>query len=314
MDRVEKLTNSALGPSTNFLFYTRVRAKAPRVPIFIFEGVDDPKYYTPRISYRFQQHWRPLSVKGKNNVLELKDDLSINPAYQADPVCFFVDRDFDDNVVGTFDLYVTPHYSVENFYVGGETVRQLIVSLCGLSTANLEDEDILDLVSDLYDRFRLSYTSNKEIRRIYFSYFFVRKALEDKRLSLDALFEIKHEMGEEYRCTVTLKEKGAFALANRDLPGIRRFIRGSAIARRILKGDVNYFRGKQELNFIRDFLNAIRSDGQAINKYVLRKTGRRLRFKNTSIGNDILSDLSAAASTPKCLTDFLDKAHKRFGL
>lgn len=314
--RVEKLLEASDEFETYFLAYTRARAKGlNNTPIFVFEGIDDPKYYSSRISYRFGHNWIALSVRGKSTVKELRESIQRNSSYCKDKVGYFIDKDFDDDSTSV-DTYVTPCYSIENFYTHEEAVKQLLVSSAGLSQNSEEHNEVIDWVLDKYTTYKKEYSSNKKTKRLNLAFLYIRKVLHDKLIKLDSLFTISHSISHTYTLTITAKQKFIEILPNFDYCEFIQFIRNDSTARLIRQAKTDFYRGKQELSFLKEFITSIKSEGKpsnkSLNKLLKEEKGYSLIFKNTAIGNDLLSDLSSVASTPRCLTNFLDALSLRF--
>lgn len=305
-DRVQTLLEAAESLPTYFLQYTRTRARCGKLPIFVFEGVDDPKYYTPRIDYRFGGRWRPLSIKGKSNVISLRNDIKQNPAYSNDKVGFIVDKDFDDSIVGC-DIYTTPCYSVENIYLADSTIRNLLTSAGGLSNNTEAELEAIDYVLELYNNYKSKYEHHRRTKRMNLAFLYIRKELADKKISLNKLFQVSHKLGSDYNFSIKDKKDLAELKKTKiDSKNFKEFVRKNHVARNILSGNGEFYRGKQQLLFLREFVIALKSTDKAFYAKIKKETGVRVAFKKTNLGADILSDLSAVATTPPCLSDFLD--------
>lgn len=310
--RVEKLLEASDGVETYFLAYTRARARASKKnPVFVFEGIDDPKYYASRISYRFGHDWEALTVKGKSVVKLLKNTIKNNHSYSEDKVAYFIDRDFDEDSTSV-DTYVTPCYSIENLYTKEESIKQLLVSSAGLSQNSEEHIGIVNWIVEKYQIYKKKYSQNKNIKRMNLLFLYIRKSLQDKRISLDSLFTISHTICKTYTFNVTAKQKFTDLLETLDTVDFKKFIRKNKTAKLILQAKTDFYRGKQELSFLKAFVISIKSNGKLLNQSLQEEKGYILTFKNSAIGDDLLADLSSVASTPRCLTDFIDNIQTRF--
>ncbi len=77
LDRTQVLIEAIDSVPAYFLQYSRLRTKVKVLPIFVFEGNDDPKYYTPRISQVYGSSWWPITMHGKSNVIGLRDAFDV---------------------------------------------------------------------------------------------------------------------------------------------------------------------------------------------------------------------------------------------
>jgi hypothetical protein len=137
--RVELLRQSRASYVVAWLSFQKSYEAHPKALFCFFEGFDDPKYYDVRISIvMYGKLVKDLVCDGKAGVLKLRELIQSSPTYSSAWVAFFVDSDFDDNaqISVQSDIYVTPCYSVENFFVS----RTAFCRLLG-AEFSLKDED-----------------------------------------------------------------------------------------------------------------------------------------------------------------------------
>lgn len=124
-DRKTSLNSKRENISVSFMTYTKMRSKAHNF-IVVVEGYDEPYYHD-----RFKRHIPDtvfLKASGKKNVLKLRDVIQDNQDYKSDnKVVFIIDADFDDNTdyIAT-NVYITPYYSVENFYFNNLVFKSIL--------------------------------------------------------------------------------------------------------------------------------------------------------------------------------------------
>lgn len=95
--------------------------------VFVFEGKDDLRYYLSRIESHFGKYPdRVVVANGKENVLKLRGDVKKTKGFDQ-TTAFFVDRDFDrlQDLSGE-TTYVTPTYSIENFFSNPKTIERFL--------------------------------------------------------------------------------------------------------------------------------------------------------------------------------------------
>lgn len=94
--------------------------------IYCFVEDYDMPYYAGIISALSTDKWTSIRCKGKEKVLEIHDYIKDLDSYKHYKNRFFVDRDFDDNSSLDKDIYVTPSYSIENFYSMDDCIRKVL--------------------------------------------------------------------------------------------------------------------------------------------------------------------------------------------
>lgn len=153
---VEKLKRARSSPAVLKLKLAKLRSEDPNVPIFAFEGDDDKIIYyqwvrrsKPEMSYE------SFPCNGKDQLLALLDSVRDDMTGLADAVYFFVDRDFDE-LKGRSpgdDVFVTEHYSVENYLVSSDVLEE-ILKIEFHCHANKETRDeIIKIFNRTYDEF-----------------------------------------------------------------------------------------------------------------------------------------------------------------
>lgn len=120
-----------------------------------FEG-EDLKYYGIRIDLLVRgANYRSFAVGGRPGVLQLLDlVLTVdNGRYVTHPVAFFVDRDFEPPQSTHAWLYVTPDYSIENFYAKPHVFERILASEFGLGPNEKNFEQATRLYRDTLNSF-----------------------------------------------------------------------------------------------------------------------------------------------------------------
>jgi hypothetical protein len=107
----------------------KLRERLPDTTICVFEGDDDKLVYSQWIRrIRSDLDYEPFPCGGKEQVLRLRDAVQQDLNGLGRCVFFFVDRDFDDlqgRQAGA-DLFMTGHYSVENYLVTDTVLADLL--------------------------------------------------------------------------------------------------------------------------------------------------------------------------------------------
>lgn len=136
--------------------YNTLRATHPEIPVLALEGDDDPIFYQTSIrAIESTFEWKPLVCKGKDHVLSLRALLKRNLDSDANKTFYLIDNDFDGtkgHSIGP-DLYVTPTYSIENFLVTENALRELLVGEYKCSDGDETVECIVTIFLERLDEF-----------------------------------------------------------------------------------------------------------------------------------------------------------------
>lgn len=302
--RVDQLLECLGDIEVFFLEYSRIRSHEKA--IFIIEGKDDPKFYTPKISTIFGNLWDTISVGGKSKVLEFRMSILSHPSYKKDKVFFLIDRDFDTRKLEV-DIYTTPTYSIENLYCDPDTVKNLIVGECGLSNYKINRRmDIINFIIQEYERLQAEFHRNKKLIAANSVFLYVRKEMNTRSVSLDKVLKVEIKI-EDGKLIVNLSRKSEYISSRlTEKTKFRVFLAQSPQLREILSSPRMLFRGKQEILFLREFIKLLKEDG-ALSKDIFTQFGYKLKLENPSIGDHVISSLAQYVRTPDCLTDFLSR-------
>jgi hypothetical protein len=130
VDRVEEQRRARDRHAVAWAEFQHSHARQPDVFFCFFEGYDDPPYYQIRIRGGLSDdvQIRSFICKGKRSATRLHDLITADPKYRLAHFAFFIDSDFDDNrrIAELPNTYLTPGYSVENFYVSEDALRRLV--------------------------------------------------------------------------------------------------------------------------------------------------------------------------------------------
>ncbi|MCK3864668.1 DUF4435 domain-containing protein [Pseudomonas sp. B329] len=111
--------------------YILLRSNASDDFICVFEGWDDYPYYDTIIKkVRENFKYQPLIVKGKDQVLGLRELLSKRNDAKSTYVAYFIDRDYDGykSHAPSANTYCTDGYSIENNLYDDSILPELLMS------------------------------------------------------------------------------------------------------------------------------------------------------------------------------------------
>ena len=124
------------------IFQSYVTLKSACTVFLFFEGKDDFKYYWVRLApFIEDQSYETYICRSKANVLELYNMIHCQTkARNNEKICYFVDNDYDKSKLKNPDIYVTPTYSIENFYISDSAIKNMLKGEWGLSGEMLKDD------------------------------------------------------------------------------------------------------------------------------------------------------------------------------
>ncbi|APF78967.1 DUF4435 domain-containing protein [Vibrio cholerae] len=305
MSRVNALTKARGNLSVKFMEFTRVASKE-KYAVF-FEG-EDEKYYSIRInSIRPDIRWSGINCGGKENVVELREKIRGHKTYSNAPCMFFVDADFDDNstILEFHDVYVTPCYSVENLYISSEAFTRILSAEFGISDS-LENESCYTNAIALFEKIKSAYIAAikpfnclfRELRLME-KYGDLKGSLNINNIKLEYLVKINLESVEK-----VYNERNPKLLFPDLADDFHVDLEPSEMYFNNLPGEL-WFRGKQNLEFFRVFLENIKAER-------CKKSSRKIFQSRGNVKLQIsksncISELSQYADTPPCLKNFLER-------
>lgn len=308
MSRVDILNKAKNIPAVKFKEFTAIVRNKDAIAIF-FEG-EDEKYYSIRIhNIRPDFTWFGINCEGKENVLELRSTIKKHTVYKNARCLFFVDADFDDNSMLSIchDIYITPCYSIENFYISLAVLKSILRAEFQITEYG-EEQTCFEKAVSQYEECKNQYLShildfNCWIR----SYRLLEKAKQTQgRLNLnelrfDNIIRVKLDKIEKvYDCE---KIQDLFPHADKTIA-----IDTTDSQAYFANTDKTcHYRGKQNLEFFIKFLTLLKDD-RCEKKAAKRKVFNQHGKVSLTISKaNALSELSQYADTPDCLRTFLEK-------
>lgn len=266
--------------------------------LFYFVEGEDFCYYNPRIkNYSNSMNYINYRCDGKHNVIGvnnlIKEKLTIE---NNNKLMFFVDRDYGLDDVPE-NIYVTDFYSIENFYLTEETVRNILENFIEINKHTNNYSLCLDYFKKTYTEYskfavkiNTFYYTVREYEKIYgcprtnFRTIKFNKFIENNSIDNFSMSDLSYkELLEKYNIKYSIDEV--------------QFKKNS-----LLFNENNHynFRGKFELEYLKWFLNNIR---MAI------KDGL-FNFDKDVVCNydfhvDVMKVLSEYAFTPTSLKDYI---------
>ncbi len=274
----------------NFDHLTR---KYPNSMIYFIENKDAP-YYCYRMSIANVSDSHPVICYNKSNVLDIYKIISSKPEYAIYFTAYFVDRDFDENLFSK-DIYVTPCYSIENFYCTLDSFTRILEIDFGICPTCSNFNVLKELFSERLKKWQIAILDYNAW------YMCLKRNSKKPKISLQDQFPNKY---------VDLKE-GAVAIKKYSLDSIRRdnpeeeYISEEQIeiAKEEIKSDLcRNIRGKYEMQFLFKFLSFLKDNSNNKNakiNYITRP------YRGDISGKGMISTLSQYAETPESLINYI---------
>lgn len=262
-----------------------------------FEGNDDYKYYCPRIKLFSTNEIITYECGGKDNVLTLYGMIKENTmSNEANDVLFFIDKDFDNDENIFEDIYVTPCYSIENFYITNTAFSEFLKGELKISRNSPKREDKQDYEKAItfFSIEKGKFINETLLLNVWYS---LQKSKSKKIIqgSKPDLTKIKNIKNIEFPITLdSLKE---LTQNYADINNAE--ITNETV--RLLRNPEYSFRGKYFEEFLYKILTIIITDS---NKPKMLFSKRRR--VNINVGKDnLISLLSQYADVPLCLKAYL---------
>ena len=297
MLRRDKMKEEAECVEAIFLSYTQTKS-SQKIFLF-FEGIDDFKYYCPRLSWiNKDKEYKKYDCKGKENVIKVHN-MIVNQTASDNHIIklFFVDRDFDDNSLIDRGIYVTPTYSIENLFFTDVAIKNMIIGEMGLSEHSKEDKSDFNIAFKYIIDFRDNVIKDMLYGNACYS-LQIRKAYE-KGCNKPNLLPIK-----KYD---TIKSISNFE----DIKSmIEDYIEVSELeikeeCERLTKDPVRLLRGKYLLEKMPKCINKIVEESNKGIKYSEHFFSKKRHMCLNTSESTLISDLSNYAETPECLISYI---------
>ncbi|MCI8759974.1 MAG: DUF4435 domain-containing protein [Clostridia bacterium] len=267
--------------------------------LFYFVEGEDFCYYNPRIKqYSKSTNHIDYSCDGKKNVIGVKKLIEKKcKIKQNNKVKFMVDKDYNLEKIPK-GIYITDYYSIENFYLNEETIKQVLENIMEVNKNSNNFTLCLKYFKKTYEEYsqfaiklnaffytiRVYEKKRKKPRADFnlkkFSYFV-------KNTSLDK-FEMKEITYEQLIKDYKIEYNIDIEECNQNISLFK-------------SKDHSNFRGKFELEFFKYFLNTVRNaiiNGEyGFDKSIVCKY---------DFYTDTMKMLSQYAYTPKSLIDYLE--------
>jgi hypothetical protein len=281
---------------TIFTLYTLSKKENNDIVYCFFEG-EDYKYYCSRIR-TFLDKDKKIKIfdcHGKSNVLTIYGMIKDKTKDVGTKNLFFIDKDFDRFITQNDEIYTTPYYAIENFYITDEAIEDFFMGELKISES-CNEKDKKDFISGItfYKNEREKFINKIILLNVWYSTQ-QNKGKLNANTSFPNLEKLKTLKNIKFPITIKFLEDNTpnyIEVSMLEIEGEKT---------RLLKDPIKNFRGKYFIEFLYDVLITLTSC-KAKNQKIFSKT-RKVSF---TIGkSNIISLLSQYAETPQCLTKYL---------
>jgi hypothetical protein len=131
---LQSLKDAGISPITSYIRFLQEYKLTDKALHLFIEGNDDPSFYTNFIKSiagkKYELYF--YNSKNKDGVYENYNKIDWT-TYHKNKVLFFVDKDFSDvlglNYISDENIFVTKHYSIENYLVNTKILKRILVDL-----------------------------------------------------------------------------------------------------------------------------------------------------------------------------------------
>lgn len=309
MDIAEKLRGESSSGHVAFTEFI-LKHKSQNDSLFcFFEGKDDPKYYGIRIQGIIQKNYISIDCEGKENVILVKKLIEARKEYNAAPVAYFVDRDYDEHIK-LKNLYCLPSYSIENQYVSKNVIEKILSQEFSLKSDDIDFNLVMQVFLSLSSEF---HNKTKFINAWLACQNDIRKSI-----GMNTRLKIDNMIGKYFKSPIVGSLSGVSDYS--DLNKLEKieglFPDAPKITLEEVLAKINtfneqellvLFRGKFELAFVVNFLEKLKSEiGRSSPVMFSKKCRCSLRFEQPTF----LTMISIYANTPQCLVSYLKERAK----
>lgn len=296
MDIIQSMTCSRGGLSEKILEYRVFYSHHANAQIMVFEGKDDYIFYRHFLRELKITEVANFTADGKELVLELRDHLDMYSSDNSIKNLYFIDKDFDGlkGFSPKKNTYITNRYSIENYFVSDDILRELLKGEFGCNDDNsCKDIDHILRIYEarLLEFFEISKTLNQIIHS-------ARKS--DIPLQINDSSYKKH-------IKVSLDN------VELDENHLKKILKSPSIDIDLISLDEyeedfnsldqsDDWRGKFIFEFFKKFLSSLKDDRSSHSPqyFVARKTGINLPVDDSLVG--IVSSL---VNVPDCFRQFM---------
>ena len=270
-----------------------------------FEGDEDKRYYGTRIKLTYKQEYEDFTCGGRDNVKRVANLIKLH--YKNVNTMFFIDKDFSSES-SIENIYVTPCYSIENFYTIQKALKEVLINEFNMKQSESDFNLAMSIFNSLQNEF------HKDM--LFFNAWLACQSDLREKHKIKTRLSIDDAVNKYFKSIIKNDLSGISDFSHlQDIDFIENnlFSDASKIDTQDLETKVSFFqslnkhscffRGKFELKFFVSFLKALTNELNKRNSDIFEKKRKcTLQFQL----ENILSTLTQYANTPECLYNFFD--------
>ncbi|WP_155740274.1 DUF4435 domain-containing protein [Burkholderia territorii] len=276
-------------------------SRFPDEIIWVYEGKDS-QYYGSRISsITGRSRIATIVAKGKKNVINIFEHTAENSDIDRTRLAFFVDKDFDATHPSDPSFYVTPGYSIENFYITDEAFAAILQNEFDMH--GYEYRNKIAKLTQTFNGWRERMCRSAAMLN---AWIFFQKQQPGYSLNLSdvkftELFELSFN-GRRFSCKPRYNLTALKHLFPSASPASAKNIAASLVQLQQNGSAELSYRGKYFMEFLHFALDHLKKD--ALNKPHLF-FGKKIKPTLPLTKRNLLNELAQHATTPPCLRTFL---------
>jgi hypothetical protein len=310
--------------NTHFTIFCQKYKDEENYVYYFHEGYEDPCYYDTIITTLLNKVTISIRCDNKEGVIALYNFMKENLEYDEKKYMYFIDKDYSDNENIDSNIYVTPYYSVENFYVSTKALRN-ILRVNFLMEEEIDIKKVIEIYTALQNEFNnklltfnswlacqndlreTGQSSRLRIDKKVKKYFYPNKDLTDDDIIDKSVISLYRKF-EDLNSTQIIEDTIFCEAEKIDISKIE-----EKKACFLEKSDLYYFfRGKFEFQFLISFLKRLKQYCESNNTGILSKTYTRCSIDLTTKCDELelrkeylISTLSSSAEKPDCLKSYI---------
>jgi hypothetical protein len=284
---LSKIENTDTVPFQRFVLKTQSYG-TDHIYCFV-EGYDLP-YYNIRIEMMSGKKCAFIDSGGKKNVIAVNELIRQRKEYSSYKILYMIDRDYDDNSNVNDSVYITPCYSIENFYGSIDCFKKLIVGTYHV----YEDNPKYNLCIELYNRLSDSFIKASSC---FCAWYRCTKRKVNHEVELKESFPEKYASFTSNSIVTTNYD---LTVLNSDYPNVDNVTTDELNeSLDYIDNNINNIRGKYVMQFIEFIIQLLNRDSKTNKKY----TESKVEFEQNR--KTLITRLSAYADTPICLRNYV---------
>ena len=278
---------------TKFVLKTHIGGKNG-VYCFV-EDYDMPYYHDP-IYYTTKKEPYAIRCKGKTGVIQIERYLSSQQEYNDYIQLYFVDKDFDDNSNLSRNICITEGYSIENYYVGEDCIRKILITEFDLDP--VDDKEKFDKCFELYRKKIQEFHEASILFNAWYARLYSDKTWNRSSVSLDNKFPkdlMKYNIENVIVGTYSLEDihnkyPEAPMLTHEDIEPYRTYL---------MTNPALFCRGKFEVEFLYKFLEFLNLDASKDQCFTKKRKGLHIEL------DKLISSLCQYSTKPDSLFEYI---------